>query len=182
MYINALRLWLVKKLLGDGLALEVKETPSGHEVQLVDLKRRIPYGFWTVEKHSWRPRMFNLTWESSSGQKTSADEQHSNGAPEPPYHLPVPPPNRAGQAPIDHHFQNEPIPTRNRKRMRLSLKGCALIAAVDSGLLPEIERDGQVGYDEVLFNRFWYMYAELAEETHGNLFRSKRNNRTEDHK
>lgn len=66
--------------------------------------------------------------------------------------------------------------------MRLSLKGCALIAAVDSGLLPEIERDGQIFYDSVLFNRFWYMYAELAEETHGNLFRSKRNNRTEDHK
>lgn len=66
MYINALRLWLVKKLLGDGLALEVKETPSGHEVQLVDLKRRIPYGFWTVEKHSWRPRMFNLTSRRTS--------------------------------------------------------------------------------------------------------------------
>lgn len=79
MYINALRRWLVKKLLGDGLALETKETPSGHEVQLVDLKRRIPYGFWTVEKHSWRPRMFNLTWESSSGQKTPKEipENHS---------------------------------------------------------------------------------------------------------
>lgn len=71
---------------------------------------------------------------------------------------------------------------RNKKRMRLSLKGCALIAAVESGLLPEIERDGQVGYDDVLFNRFWDMYNELAEEERGNPFRNKRNNRTEDHK
>ena len=70
----------------------------------------------------------------------------------------------------------------NKKRMRLSLKGCALIAAVESGLLPEIERDGQVGYDEVLFNRFWDMYNELAEEERGNPFRSKRSHRTEDHK
>lgn len=66
--------------------------------------------------------------------------------------------------------------------MRLSLKGCALIAAVESGLLPEIERDVQVGYDEVLFNRFWDMYNELAEEERGNPFRNKRNNCTENHK
>lgn len=31
-YLNGLRRWLVKKLLGVGLALEVKETPSGYEL------------------------------------------------------------------------------------------------------------------------------------------------------
>lgn len=70
-YLNALRRWLVRKLLGDGLALEVKETPSGHELQLVDLKRRIPYGIWRAEKHNWRPHMLSLTWVSASEQKSA---------------------------------------------------------------------------------------------------------------
>ena len=66
--------------------------------------------------------------------------------------------------------------------MRLSLKGCALIAAVETGILPEIERDGQVGYDDELFDRFWEMYNKLAEEQQSNPFQSKRGHRAEDHK
>lgn len=42
MYLNVLRRWLVRKLLGDGLAVEVREKPSGYELQLIDLRRLIP--------------------------------------------------------------------------------------------------------------------------------------------
>ena len=79
-YLNVLRRWLVRKLLGDGLALKVRETPSGYELQLVDLKRRIPYGAWRAKKHNWRPHMFSLTWVSASEQKSSTAESQSRSA------------------------------------------------------------------------------------------------------
>ncbi len=47
--------------------------------------------------------------------------------------------------------------------MKLTLKGAALIAAIETGFLPEIEQDGAEGYDEALFNRFWDSYTEMAE-------------------
>lgn len=43
---------------------------------------------------------------------------------------------------------------------RLSAKAEGLIAAVESGLLPRIERDGVTGYDDELFGRFWDMLLE----------------------
>lgn len=43
-YRNALRRWIVKRLLGRRLIVQKKNTPSGPEWQLIDRKRRIPYG------------------------------------------------------------------------------------------------------------------------------------------
>ena len=65
---------------------------------------------------------------------------------------------------------------RQETHYRISLKGLALIAAIETGLLPEIERDGELGYDDELFGRFWDMYNKLAEEQN-NLFRKKREHR-----
>ena len=48
--------------------------------------------------------------------------------------------------------------------MKLTLKGLALIAAIETGLLPEIERDGVVGYDTDLFNRFWDAFSKSVEK------------------
>lgn len=62
------------------------------------------------------------------------------------------------------------------KSYRISLKGLALVAAIETGLLPEIEKDGELGYDDELFGRFWDMYNKLAEEQN-NLFRKKREHR-----
>lgn len=53
---------------------------------------------------------------------------------------------------------------RENERLRAALKGCALIAAVETGLLPEIERDGQTGYETDIFERFWAMYTDLSEK------------------
>ena len=47
-YRNALRRWIVKKLLGHRLIVQKRDTPSGPEWQLVDMKRRIPYGWVRV--------------------------------------------------------------------------------------------------------------------------------------
>ena len=44
-YRNGLRRWIVKRLLGHCLIVERKDTPSGPEWQLVDIKRRIPFGW-----------------------------------------------------------------------------------------------------------------------------------------
>lgn len=63
------------------------------------------------------------------------------------------------------------------QHMKLSLKGLALIAAVETGLLPEIERDGETGYDDELFSRFWDMYNKLAEEQNKPFYK-KRKRRT----
>ena len=62
MYLNVLRRWLVRKLLGDGLAVEVREKPSGYKLQLIDLRRLIPYGFWKVEKNLRHKNLYNLIW------------------------------------------------------------------------------------------------------------------------
>ena len=48
-YLNALRRWIVLKLLGDCLVMEKRGSPSGYEWQLIDMKRRIPYGWVQVE-------------------------------------------------------------------------------------------------------------------------------------
>ena len=47
-YRNALRCRIVKRLLGRRLIVQKKNTPSGPEWQLVDMKRRIPYGWVRV--------------------------------------------------------------------------------------------------------------------------------------
>lgn len=47
-YRNALRRRIVKRLLGRRLIVQKKNTPSGPEWQLVDMKRRIPYGWVRV--------------------------------------------------------------------------------------------------------------------------------------
>ena len=54
-------------------------------------------------------------------------------------------------------------------RLRLSLKGCALIAAVETGLLPETEQDGQPSYNMKKFDEFWAMYTELAKKRQENI-------------
>ncbi len=53
--------------------------------------------------------------------------------------------------------------TAERAAMRISLKGLAMLAAVDSGLLPEIEIDGKRGYNALLFNKFWAKFITFAE-------------------
>ena len=73
---------------------------------------------------------------------------------------------------------------RNKKdgkayRVRLTHKGLALIAAIETGLLPEIERDGIIGYDDELFSRFWNKYNALVEEQYQPL-RKKGERRTEE--
>lgn len=45
-FLNVLRAKLINKLLGDNLTLEVNDAPSGLELQLIDMKRRISYGRW----------------------------------------------------------------------------------------------------------------------------------------
>ena len=51
-----------------------------------------------------------------------------------------------------------------KKKLPTSFKtsayGEGLIAAVESGLLPHIERDGTGGYDDDLFRKFWKMLEE----------------------
>ena len=54
-------------------------------------------------------------------------------------------------------------------RLRLSLKGCALIAAVETGLLPETEQDGQPSYNMKKFDEFWAMYTALAKKRQENI-------------
>lgn len=44
------------------------------------------------------------------------------------------------------------------KSFRPTAKGLALVAAIETGLLPEIEQDGETGYDDELFQRFWTMF------------------------
>lgn len=80
MYLNVLRRWLVRKLLGDGLAVEVREKPSGYELQLIDLRRLIPYGFWKVEKNLRHKNLYNLIWLPASGQRKSTAESKSRSA------------------------------------------------------------------------------------------------------
>lgn len=58
----------------------------------------------------------------------------------------------------------------------ITLKGIALIAAVETGLLPEIEINGQQGYDTARFERFWQYYNKLAEE-HSKPFSKNREKR-----
>ena len=48
-YLNALRRWIVLRLLGDCLVIEKRGSPGGYEWQLIDMKRRIPYGWVQVE-------------------------------------------------------------------------------------------------------------------------------------
>lgn len=43
---------------------------------------------------------------------------------------------------------------------QMSAYGEGLIAAIQSGLLPHIERDGVGGYDDDLFRKFWEMLQE----------------------
>lgn len=70
-------------------------------------------------------------------------------------------------------FSKQSMPG-NTQDMKLSLKGCALIAAVESGLLPEIERDGVTGYDDELFSRFWAMYNELVKKTNQRFYKKRK--------
>jgi len=49
MYLNALRRWIVHALLGKNLILEKIETDTGYKLQLIDMNRRIPYGYWQTE-------------------------------------------------------------------------------------------------------------------------------------
>lgn len=57
--------------------------------------------------------------------------------------------------------------------LSLSLKGCALIAAVETGLLPETEQNGQACYDTKKFDEFWAMYTELAEKRQENISKER---------
>lgn len=50
-----------------------------------------------------------------------------------------------------------------KRYFRITLKGIALVAAIETGLLPEIEKDGKRGYDNELFNRFWDEYNKNSE-------------------
>ncbi len=59
-------------------------------------------------------------------------------------------------------------------QMKLSLRGLALIAAIETGLLPEIERDGEAGYDDELFNRFWDAYSKSVEEQNKPFYKKRK--------
>lgn len=61
---------------------------------------------------------------------------------------------------------------------QLSLKGIALLAAADSGLLPVIEIDGAHGYNAFLFDKFWAKFISLAESNGFDPVGSKRKKRT----
>lgn len=47
-HMNGIRRWIVKRLLGHRQIVQKKDTPSCPEWQLVDMKRRIPYGWVRV--------------------------------------------------------------------------------------------------------------------------------------
>jgi len=49
MYLNALRRWIVNILLGKSLILEKIETNRGYKLQLIDMNRRLNYGYWQTE-------------------------------------------------------------------------------------------------------------------------------------
>lgn len=57
--------------------------------------------------------------------------------------------------------------------LSLSLKGCALIAAVETGFLPETEQDGQPCYNTKKFDEFWAMYTELAKKRQENISKER---------
>jgi len=48
-YLNALRRGIVNMLLGKSLILEKIKTDTGYKLQLIDMNRRIPYGYWQTE-------------------------------------------------------------------------------------------------------------------------------------
>ena len=50
--------------------------------------------------------------------------------------------------------------------MQITAKGEALIAAIETGLLPEIEKDGVRGYDDELFSRFWHEFVARMQMWH----------------
>lgn len=58
--LNAVRRWIVCRLLGDDLVLEQQITETGTQFQLVDMRRRIPFGYWNAERISQRD--FRLSW------------------------------------------------------------------------------------------------------------------------
>lgn len=64
-YMNGFRRWLVKKLLGTDLIVEKRDTPDGFEWQLIDLKRRIPYGWFRVEKMNRRDFKINESYSKN---------------------------------------------------------------------------------------------------------------------
>ena len=70
------------------------------------------------------------------------------------------------------------MPTKKWKASKFSLKGLALTAAVEIGLLPEIGRDSVVGYDEKLLDRFWAKYITSAEEHRQDPISHKRKGRS----
>lgn len=49
MYLNALRRYIINLLLGEDLVLQKIKTDKGYKLQLIDMNRRIPYGYWQTE-------------------------------------------------------------------------------------------------------------------------------------
>ena len=47
---------------------------------------------------------------------------------------------------------------------RIPVKGIAFLAAVESGILPEVEENGEHGYDCDLFEKFWSLFTNGLKE------------------
>ena len=65
-------------------------------------------------------------------------------------------------------------PRKLRQNYRISPKGLALLAAVETGLLPEIEVDGVRGYDDVLFTRFWDCFMSKLDKRQSDTQHNRR--------
>lgn len=53
-YCNSARRMVVNSLLGKNLILEKIKTPTNYKLQLIDLKRRLNYGYWRANKINGR--------------------------------------------------------------------------------------------------------------------------------
>ncbi len=51
-YVNALRRAIVRRLLGNSLVLEQRTTEAGTQLQLIDTRRRLNYGYWEAKRIS----------------------------------------------------------------------------------------------------------------------------------
>ena len=60
MYLNGLRRWLIHKLLGDNLELQLSINQYGY-IRLVDTKRRIPYYWWLPKKINARETKLKIS-------------------------------------------------------------------------------------------------------------------------
>lgn len=47
----------------------------------------------------------------------------------------------------------------------VTLKGAAMLAAIDAGMVPRMEQNGKSGYDISAFTRFWEKFSPALDKS-----------------